>query len=218
LLRRQAGVTLYVVLLAAFKTLLARYSGRTDIIVGSDVAVREPSQVEDLIGIFVNQIVLRTDLRGAPSFLELLVRVRDVVLQGMANRSVPLQLVAEHLHVSRDRSRSPLFQILFDLQQYQLPVQEGVEFKIRRLDFNWLTAKYDISLFMEEESGDIRATLEYNADLFDEPTVQRFLAHYVLVLDSAVRDPKQPVNELTVLDAPAQRKLAADFNESFELV
>jgi hypothetical protein len=216
-LRKQAGVTLYVVLLAAFKALLARYSGRTDIIVGSDVAVREPSQVEGLIGIFVNQIVLRTDLSGVPSFLEVLSRVRDTVLQGIANRSVPLQVVAEHLQIRHDRSRSPLFQILFDLQQYQLPSEESVEFQIRRLDINWSNAKYDLSLFMEEEGEDIRAALEYNTDLFDEPTVRRFLTHYVLVLDAAVRNPSQPINEFALVGEPAQQRLVADFNENLEL-
>jgi hypothetical protein len=215
-MRRQEGVTLYVLMLAAFKTLLWRYSGRTDILIGSDVAAREAPELQRLIGLLVNQVFLRTDLAGAATFEEVLHRVRDTVLHALANRSVPLQVLAEELQSPRTHGAASLFRILFDLQTYQLPEEEGTGFRLLRRDVDWATAKYDLSLFVEEEAGGLRATLEYNTDLFDVSTARRLLMHYELVLDWTARNPRRPLTELVLLDERAQRRAAATFNERLE--
>jgi amino acid adenylation domain-containing protein len=204
-LRRQQGVTLYSLLLTAFKVLLTHYSRSTDILVGTDVAVREPHDVQPLVGLFVNQVTLCTCLDGNPSFEEALRRVRDETTKAWANYSAPLQ-------------RGPLFRILFDFQTYNLPSVPETGLAITRLDTDWNTAKYDLSLFMEEENGNLRATLEYNTDLFTETSARRLLAHYRTVLEQATRDPGKSIESFALLEEPAQRKLAAAFNEDLELV
>ena len=149
-LSRSEGVTLFMTLLGAFQVLLSRYTGLKDVGIGSGIVNRNRSELEDLIGFFVNTLVLRTDLSGEPGFREVLRRVRQVTLQAYAHQDVPFEQVVAELHPERDLSRQPLFQILFVLQNFPLPVMELGELSISSMMLESGTAKFDLTLSLED--------------------------------------------------------------------
>ncbi|HKG78816.1 MAG TPA: condensation domain-containing protein, partial [Pyrinomonadaceae bacterium] len=170
-LSQREGVTLFMTLLAAFKVLLYRYTGQADIVVGSPIAGRTRAEVEHLIGFFVNTLVLRTDLSGGPSFRELLGRVRETALGAYAHQDVPFEKLVEELQPERDLSRSPLFQVMFALQNAP---QESLRLEgltLSRVRVETEIAKFDLLLNMEDTEQGIKGALEYNTDLFERETV-----------------------------------------------
>jgi hypothetical protein len=185
-LSRERGVTLFMVLLAAFQTLLHRYTGQTDIIVGSPVANRTPVDVEVLIGCFVNTLVLRTDLSGDPSFLELLTRVRDVAVGAYAHQDLPFEKLVEELQPERDLSRTPLFQVMAVLQNAPLSIPKLNGLELQPIEIDPQTAKFDLTLYLTETAKGLRADIEYNTDLFNEDTITRALGHYRRLLEEVV--------------------------------
>lgn len=168
-LSQRSGATLFMTLLTAFKILLYRYSGQEDIIIGSPTAGRNQVETEGMIGFFVNTVVMRTDLGGNPSFRELLVRVREVSLGTYAHQDLPFEKLVEELQPERDRSRSPLFQVMFALN----PPWTAPDISLPGLSINSLfgyvhsgTAGFDLTLVMRDTCQGVRASLEYNTDLF----------------------------------------------------
>ncbi len=200
---RNEGVTPFMLLLAAFQTLLHRYSGQVDIVVGSPVANRGRSEVEGLIGYFVNMLALRTDLSGDPSFRMLVRRVREVALSAYEHQDLPFEMVVEALQPPRDPSRSPLFQVMFVLQNNRLPDVTGTELSFTPLtvDLGTGTAKFDLTLVFEESAGGLAGGLEYNTDLFDAATITRMIGHLANLLESIAADPDRTLTELPWLDA-----------------
>ncbi|WP_405527574.1 amino acid adenylation domain-containing protein [Streptomyces avidinii] len=198
-LARARGATLFMVLLAGFQALLARYTGQTDIAVGSPIAGRDRTELEPLIGFFVNTLVLRTDLSGDPAFGELLGRVRRTALAAYEHQDVPFDRLVEELRPERDLSRNPLFDVLFQLHPEQLAALplDGVE--VESLDTSNGTAKFDLSLAMTEHPGGLTGTVQYATDLFDRATVERFGGHYLRLLAGAAEDPDAPLSRLDVL-------------------
>src|SRR5262249_1252289 len=183
-LSRAEGVTLFMTLLGAFQTLLGRYSGQQDIAVGTMIANRNHLETESLIGFFVNQLVLRTDLRGESSFQELLGRVRQTVLDSYAHQDLPFEKLVEELAPTRDLTRSPLCQVVFALQN--MP-QERLELPGLSLDdFGVETeiAKYDLTVMMSETPEGLTGVCEYCRDLFDEETIRRMMGHFQMLLRS----------------------------------
>ncbi len=164
---RREGATLFMALLAAFDIVLARYTGSTDIAVGSPVANRNRAEIEGLIGFFVNTLVLRADLRDDPSFRQLLGRIRKTCLDGYAHQDLPFEKLVEELQPERDLSRSPLFQVLFALQNapYGTVALHGTESRFIAISTD--TAKFDLNVSLHESDGCLLGTLEYNTDLFD---------------------------------------------------
>src|SRR5215208_4504315 len=208
------GVTLFMTLLAAFKVLLYRYTGQADIVVGSPIAGRTRAEVEHLIGFFVNTLVLRTDLSGAPGFRELLGRVRETALGAYAHQDVPFEKLVEELQPERDLSRSPLFQVMFALQNAP---QESL--RLEGLTLSYLktesgVAKFDLSLFMADSSEGIKGALEYNTDLFERETVERLLGHFRILLEAIVREPQRAVTELPLLSEAERQQLLVEWNET----
>ncbi|GGZ64689.1 hypothetical protein GCM10010371_25440 [Streptomyces subrutilus] len=198
-LARERGATLFMVLLAGFQALLARYTGQHDIAVGSPIAGRDRTELEPLVGFFVNTLVLRTDLSGDPAFEELLGRVRRTALAAYEHQDVPFDRLVEELRPERDLGRNPLFDVLFQLHPEQLgslPL-EGVE--VESLDTSNGTAKFDLSLAMTEHPGGLTGTVQYATDLFDRATVERFGAHYLRLLAGAAETPDAPLSRLDVL-------------------
>jgi non-ribosomal peptide synthetase component F len=190
-LSRREGVTLYMTLLAAFKTLLHRYSSQTDIIVGADVANRHHVETEKLIGFFVNMLVLRTDLSGDPTFRELLQRVKEVALGAYAHQHTPFATLVNELNVKREWNRNPLFQVVFVLQN--APLQD---FQLRGLTLSQVNLKSNISPFdmvvsLTEIRGGLEGFLLYSSELFECATMERLLAHYRNLLESIVADPDE---------------------------
>ena len=172
-LSRQQGVTLFMTLLTAFKILLYRYTGQTDLLVGSPIANRSKAQIEQLIGFFVNVLVLRTDLSGDLSFLNLLERVKSTALEAYTHQDLPFEKLVEELKVNRDLSYNPLFQVMFVLQNVPQPNLSLSELSVSYEEGYNNTSKFDLTLFMEDSESGLVATCEYNTDLFDADTITR---------------------------------------------
>jgi amino acid adenylation domain-containing protein len=202
-LGNRTGATLFMVLLSAFDVLLGRYTSRTDIAIGTPVAGRVRQETEDLIGFFVNNLVMRTNLGGDPSFVELIDRVRDTVMEAFANQDVPFEHLVDALQPDRDLSRNPLFQIMFEVQYSAGPRTEtlaGCEAVGVRGGAS--VAKFDLTLsVMEEPDGRLHCWFEYATALFDRATIERFTGHYVRLLESIVRDPDARIGDLELLSA-----------------
>ncbi|MFK0221132.1 amino acid adenylation domain-containing protein [Streptomyces vinaceus] len=209
-LARERGATLFMVLLAGFQALLARYTGQVDIAVGSPIAGRDRTELEPLVGFFVNTLVLRTDLSGDPAFGELLGRVRRTALAAYEHQDVPFDRLVEELRPERDLGRNPLFDVLFQLHPEQLAALplDGVE--VESLDTSNGTAKFDLSLAMTEHPGGLTGTVQYATDLFDRATVERFGAHYLRLLAGAAETPDAPLSRLDVLSPREHAALLGD--------
>ena len=184
------GVTPFMTLLAAFQLLLGRWSGQGDFAVGSPVANRTRPETERLIGYFVNMVALRADLSGNPTVREFLARVREVALEAFENQEIPLEILIPALHPQRDASRSPLFQVMFVLQNNPLPAVGPLDLAFSPLDLDQGTgtSKFDLSLGFEDTPGGFVGSVEFNTDLFGAATIERFSHQYV----NAARVPRRP--------------------------
>ncbi len=212
-LSRREGVTLFMTLLAAFKTLLYRYTGQDDIVVGSPIANRNRREIEGLIGFFVNTLVLRTDLSGNPTFRELLGRVHGVALGAYAHQDLPFEKLVEELKPDRDLSRNPLFQVMFQVRHFskkpvKLPGLEIDDFK-----FDSRIAKFDLTLYVLEKSEGLLCLFRYNTDLFDAATIIRMLGHFHVLLEGIVANPKQPISTLPLLTEVERHQLLVEWNK-----
>lgn len=185
-IERQEGLTLFIVLLAAFNVLLHYRSGQDDLIVGTDVANRNRMETEELIGLFVNQLVLRTNLAGNPSFHEVLQRVRAVVLGAFAHRDLPFDRLVEALNPERDLSRTPLFQVKFVLQNAPMPPLTLPELTLSQIQFDKGIAKFDLLLNMWETADGLSGALDYNTELFENATIVLLISHFEAILKQVV--------------------------------
>ncbi|RCJ37306.1 hypothetical protein A6770_40260 [Nostoc minutum NIES-26] len=203
-------------LLAAFKTLLYRYSGSEDIVVGSPIANRNHAQIEELIGFFVNTLVLRTKLESNFTFEELLTQVREVALEAYAHQDLPFELLVEQLQPQRSLSHTPLFQVMFVLQnaphsELELP---GLDWSVLESDSS--TAKFDLTLFVEEENSGLKASFEYNTDLFEVATIERMVGHLQTLLSGIVANSRQPLWQLPLLTSSEKVQLLEWNNTEIE--
>ena len=213
-LSRQEGVTLFMTLLAAFQVLLWRYSSQKDIVVGSPIAGRNQEEIEQLIGFFVNTLMLRTDLSGNPKFSELLERVKEVALKAYANQEVPFEKLVDELQPERSMSHAPLFQVMFVLQN-----APRAEFKLQGLTLTrmWTetkTSKFDLTLYATESAGNLKLAFEYNTDLFDEARIDRMLEHFRILLEGVVRKPETRIGALRILPTDERERLLVDWNQT----
>ena len=207
-LGRKEGATPYMTLLSAFLVLLHRYTCQADIAVGSPIAGRTRSELEGLIGLFVNTLVLRGDLTGDPSFRELLRRVRKAALGAYAHQDLPFeQIVGALLHPGRVAGRTPLFQVMFALQNAPLPPPRGAGLELEILETMSGTAKFDLTLFATETAEGLQLLIEYAADLFDAATIDRMLGHLATLLGSIVAAPDGSVGSLAMLTEEERRLL-----------
>jgi amino acid adenylation domain-containing protein len=212
-LGREEGATLYMALLTAFQVLLHRYSGQDDFAVGSDVAGRSRVEFEGLIGLFVNTLVLRADLKGQPGFRELLRRTRRTAIDAYAHQDLPFERLVTALEPDRHSGRSPLFRVMFSLQNAPLSAPRSPELTLTPLEPPDGTAKFDLTLFAIEGTEGLRLTMEYCSDLFDPATVDRMLAHYRILLESIVAQPDQPVGLLPMLTEAERRQMLAGWGD-----
>jgi hypothetical protein len=206
-LGRQEGATLYMTLLAAFQALLHRYSGLDDVAVGSPVAGRSRAEAESLIGFFVNTLVLRGDLRGDPGFRELLRRTRRTAIGAYSHQDIPFERLVTALQPGRETGRTPLFQVMFALQNAPLPALRSPELALTPLETPSGTAKFDLTLYAAEAPDGLRLIMEYSSDLFEPATVDRMLAHYRVLLESIVAQPDQPIGALSMLTPEERRQM-----------
>ncbi|MEH2412352.1 non-ribosomal peptide synthetase [Nostoc sp.] len=217
-LSQQSGVTLFMTLLAAFKVLLHRYTGQEDILVGSPIAGRNQVETEGLMGLFVNTLVMRTDLSGNPSFREILNQVRQVALGAYEHQDLPFEKLVEELKPERDRTHSPLFQVMFAMNP---PWTKGAERELPSLKiaptFGYThssTAKLDLTLVMRDTGKGFRASLEYNTDLFDEAAIARMLGHFETMLAGILANPEQRISELPLLTPGERQQLLIELNNT----
>ncbi|EJL94065.1 amino acid adenylation enzyme/thioester reductase family protein [Herbaspirillum sp. CF444] len=193
-LSQQEGATLFMTLLSAFSLLLGRYSGAEDIVIGSLVAGRNLSQIETVVGVFVNTIALRIDLSDSPDFSALLKRVKEITLGAYSHQDVPFDRLVQELRPERNLSFSPLFQVMFVLQNAPMELLELPGLQATPLMQHNKTSKFDILFSMEENHKGMECILEYNSDLFKESTMQRFGEQFLLLVDAILDAPDAPVH------------------------
>jgi amino acid adenylation domain-containing protein/non-ribosomal peptide synthase protein (TIGR01720 family) len=213
-LSQRSGVTLFMTLLAAFQTLLYRYTGQEDICIGSPIANRNRSETEELIGFFVNTLVLRTDMSENPSFQELLARVREVTLGAYAHQDLPFEQLVEALQPERNLSHQPLFQVMFALQNAPMPALELPSLTLSSLEIESGTAKFDLTLSMEDTEQGLVGSLEYNTDLFDAASISRMLGHFQTLLEGIVDNPDLHLSDLPLLTQPERQQLLVEWNDT----
>ncbi|HEY0735657.1 MAG TPA: amino acid adenylation domain-containing protein, partial [Herpetosiphonaceae bacterium] len=211
-LSRREGVTLFMTLLAAFKILLARYSGQEDIVVGTPIAGRTRAETENLIGFFVNTLVLRTDLSDSPSVRTLLKRVQERALDAYAHQDLPFELIVDQVQPERDMSRNPLFQILFALQNMPMRTIELPDLTLHSLPTDSATAKFDLWLSLREGPDTLYGTLEYATDLFDAGTIGRLIDQFQLLLAGIVAQPERQALLIPLIPEAEQRRMLVDWN------
>jgi amino acid adenylation domain-containing protein len=210
----QEGVTLFMTLLAAFQTLLYRYTQQEDIAVGVPIANRNRSELEGLIGFFVNSLVLRSDLSGNPTFRELLNRVREVTLGAYAHQELPFEKLVEELQQERDLSRHPLFQVVFSLQNTPIQALELPGLTLSQFEFDSKTAKLDLEFHLWQDLESLKGQVVYSTDLFDDITMTRMLRHFQTLLESIVANPDQRLTDLPLLTGNERQQLLIDWNNT----
>ncbi|HEX8282859.1 MAG TPA: amino acid adenylation domain-containing protein [Pyrinomonadaceae bacterium] len=213
-LGRKEGATLFMTLLAAWQSLLSKYSGQEDIVVGSPIANRNRAETEGLIGFFVNTLVLRTDLSGDPEFRELLRRVRGVTLGAYAHQDLPFERLVEELQPERSLSHTPLFQSLFALQSTMPETLEATGLALESWEPEQERAKFDLTLAAIEAGGALNLTLEFKTELFDAATAERMLGHFARLLEGIAADPGRRLSELELLGDNERRRLLVEFNDT----
>ncbi len=218
LLSQKSGVTLFMTLLAALNTLLFRYSGQDDILIGTPTANRNRQEIEPLIGFFVNTLVLRNSLEGNPTFSGLLQQARNVVLEAYANQDVPFEQVVDGLEIERSLSYNPLFQVMFALQNAPLNALKLPNLKAQYLAVENQRIKFDLSLFLEEietEKGSyLEGFWEYDGDLFTPERITRMVGHFQTLLKGIVANPQQTIGELPLLTESEKQQLLVEWNQT----
>jgi amino acid adenylation domain-containing protein/non-ribosomal peptide synthase protein (TIGR01720 family) len=213
------GVTMFMLLLAAFQLLLSRYSGQDDVAVGSPIAGRNRGEIENLIGFFVNTLVMRTDLSGDPTFRELLQRVRNMASAAYAHQDLPFEMLVESLQPDRDLSRNPLFQVIFQLLNNPSfagasPSWEPAPATLPAVETHSGTAKFDLEFSLFEDAQGLLGHFEYSTELFDESTIVRVAGHFETLLRSVVANPDTNISRLSFLTDAERTKVVFGWNET----
>ncbi|MFD2691570.1 condensation domain-containing protein, partial [Streptomyces phyllanthi] len=202
---RESSATMFMVLLAGFSVVLGRYAGTDDVVVGSPVANRNRAETEDLIGFFVNTLVMRTDLSGDPTFAELLGRVRETALGAYAHQDLPFEQLVDALVTERDRSRTPLFQVLFDYFGHEGPDDDAAP---QDADLGGVLAKFDLRLIVSDGgAGGLMGMVEFSTALFDRSTVERMAGYLCTVLAAMAADTARPLTRASMLTADERARL-----------
>jgi aspartate racemase len=201
-------------LLAAFNVLLYRYTGQDDLIVGTPIANRHQTQFEGLIGPFINTLALRTQLAPDMSFRELLDRVKAVSLEAFSHQDLPFERLVEELHLKRSLSHSPLFQVMFSLQNTPSPSPELSGLAVSNLEINTGTAKFDLSLNMIDAPHGVQGIAEYSLDIFQPVTIERLIGHFQVLMEDIVVNPDTPIGQLSLLTEAMRHQLLVEWNAS----
>jgi amino acid adenylation domain-containing protein/FkbM family methyltransferase len=217
-LAERQGATLFMAVLAAWSALLSRYSGQDDVSIGTPVANRTRREVEGLIGFFVNTLVLRLDLRpgksGEPGFAALVERARRTALAAFAHQDVPFEKVVEAIQPPRERGRSPLFQVMLAFQNTPEAELDLPGLTVEPVEVETGSAKFDLTLSVQESPQGLLLRAGYRTDLFFPPTIERLLDHTAALLAAAVAEPRRPVRDLPLLHAAERHQLLAEWNDT----
>jgi amino acid adenylation domain-containing protein/non-ribosomal peptide synthase protein (TIGR01720 family) len=210
-LARQEGVTLFMLLLAAFGTLLDRYTGQEDIAIGSAIANRHHPESESLIGLFANALVMRVNVSGNPSFRELLGRVRQMTLEAYAHQDLPFEKLVDELQPERDLSRNPLFQVYFGVNNTPMPALELGELSLSPIAIDSRTSQFDLSLEIFEGEQTLTVAIEYSTDLFDAATITRMFGHFQTLLENIIADREKSLASLQLLTPSEEHQLLIEW-------
>ncbi|MDB9346325.1 non-ribosomal peptide synthetase, partial [Nodularia spumigena] len=213
-LSQQHNATVFMTLLTAFNILLYRYSGQDDILVSSTVTSRDRSEIVNLIGLFVNNLIFRSNLSGKPSFLQLLNQVKETVLGALSHQELPFEDLVEQLQPERNLSQNPLFQVMFVLHNTPSQTITLPDLKIEPVETEHSTSRFDISLDMYETSKGLRGTWEYSTELFQSTTIEGLNEHFQTLLSAIVLNPEQSIVELPLL-TPKEQNLLTQWNDTF---
>jgi len=211
---QREGATLFMTLLAAFNVLLYRYTHQEDIAVGTPLAHRTHAEVEQLIGFFVNTLVMRTQCSSELTFRELLHKVKETSLSAYAHQYVPFEKLVEELHPERSLSHSPLFQVMFDLQNAPMQPMHLEDLRLTPLPFEPGTSKFDLTLTLNETTSGLDGALEYSTDLFDEASVRQMVESFKTILHGITLNPDAEIQSLPVLTESEKRKLLIEWNKT----
>ncbi|HKG80216.1 MAG TPA: amino acid adenylation domain-containing protein, partial [Pyrinomonadaceae bacterium] len=207
-LGRREGTTLFMTLLAAFKTLVYRYCGESDVILGTPIANRNRSELEPLIGFFLNTLVLRTDLSGNPDFRELLARVRDVALGAYAHQDIPFELLLEQLQPERDLSRTPLFQVMFNMLNFSSTTINVPGLVVEGFSPFEASAKFDLNLYASKQENGLHLDFIYNRDLFERETIEQMANHFRNLLQAVAKNPRLRLSEIPLVTESDRKETA----------
>ncbi|OXB12523.1 condensation domain-containing protein, partial [Flavobacterium tructae] len=212
---KEEGVTMFMLLLSAFKVLLSRYSGQEDICVGTSIANRTQSDLEGMIGFFVNTLALRSDLSGNPSFKDLLSRVKQTTLESYDHQLAPFEKVVDRVITTRDRNMSPLFQVLFSLQNNQESNPVALKgLSLSSYDTQVVNSQFDLLFNISENQGGISLNMVYSTALFEKTTIDRMLLHYQELLQNIAKNITEPVKNLSLLTPAEEHQLLNVFNHT----
>lgn len=211
-LSQREGVTMFMVMMAAYKVLLHHYTDQDDIALGVPIANRSRPELEKLIGFFVNILVMRTDLSGDPTFREVLKRVRKVSLEAYAHQDIPFEKLVEELHPERETGRSPLFQVAFQL--FNVPPTTGKLAGGSELQLETGITKFDIRIDLWDNQQGLSAMFEYSTDLFDATTITRMIGHYQTLLERIGANPDLPISQLSLLSNQERHQLLSEWNQT----
>ncbi|WP_157643365.1 non-ribosomal peptide synthetase, partial [Burkholderia ubonensis] len=209
-----SGTSTFMVVLAAYALLLSRYSNQQDIVIGSPIANRRSSMTEPLIGFFANMLALRVDLSGNPGFGELLARVKRVALDGYSRQEIPFEQVVDALRLERNLSRTPVFQVVF---AYEKASSQPVNFPglvATPVSVETHTAKFDLTLHVQDSDHGLAGSLEYNLDLFDAATIERMAEHFRHLLEAVIADSNRPLSEISLLSDAERDTLTVEWNRT----
>jgi len=209
------NATLFIVLLTAFKVLLHKYTGQSDIIIGSPIANRTLSEIENLIGFFANTLVFRTQFEEDMTYRELLTKVRDGCFGAYQYQDMPFEKLVEELHPARDLSRTPIFQAMFGYQDISNRVKQMADIKLEPVRIDNATARTDLTLFLSREADEITGVIEYNTDLFDADTMQRFVENFKTLLNSIASNPDGEIDSLPIISESEMHRVLVDWNNTY---
>jgi amino acid adenylation domain-containing protein len=211
---RRFGGTPFVTMLAAFQVLIYRYTRQSDLVIGIPVANRSRPEIEPVVGFFVNTLALRGDLAGNPTFSELIRHVSDRVSEAFSHQDLPFDRLVQELRHARDASYHPVFQIMFNYRQVPSRTSRvnGMTWRVQPISND--TSKFDLTIHLDESPEGLEGALEYNADLFDQPAMQRLAGHYRVLLASLLADPEQRIDDANLLDLEEREQLLESFNRT----
>ncbi|MFT3764375.1 MAG: amino acid adenylation domain-containing protein [Minicystis sp.] len=211
-LAKERGATLFMTLLAAFDVLLHRYTGQTDVVVGTPIAGRTRAELEGLIGFFINSLALRAELAPELPFVDLLARAKETCLGAYAHQDMPFERLVQEIEPDRDLSRSPIFQVVFVLQNAPVEAVSLSGLKRRGIAADSGTAKFDLTITLIETPSGISGGIEYATDLFDAPTIARMAAHFATLLGAVAEAPAKPISDLAILPEEERRRVVTEWN------
>ena len=213
-LSRENNVTLFMTLLAAFKTLLYRYAAQEDLLVGSPVLNRRLPETENLLGSFINTLVLRTNYSGSPSFRETLRRVRETCVEAFAEQDFPFEKLVEELQPQRDLARHPMFQVMFAFQNTPVPALELAGLRSETVEIDGRMTKFDLTFSLIDREHGIAGHIEYSTDLFNHDTIERMARHFQTLLEGIAADPDQSIATLPIMTEPELRQILFHWNDT----